>query len=106
MEDDKLYRQALEEMKELAERVLEECCEFAEDNDYEKEWDLLYDKFGVADDVSYLTFDNGYYLQTNEEIETPKDFESLDDLATTIELLEKTQEEIEALRLGENLEKE
>ena len=38
MEDDKLYRQALEEMKELAERVLEECCEFAEDNDYEKEW--------------------------------------------------------------------
>lgn len=36
MEDDKLYRQALEEMKELAERVLEECCEFAEDNDYEK----------------------------------------------------------------------
>ena len=67
---------------------------------------MLYDKFGVADDVSYLTFDNGYYLQTNEEIETPKDFESLDDLATTIELLEKTQEEIEALRLGENLEKE
>ena len=38
MEDDKLYKQALEEMKELAERVLEECCEFAEDNDYEKEW--------------------------------------------------------------------
>lgn len=38
MEDDKLYRQALEEMEELAERVLEECCEFADDNDYEKEW--------------------------------------------------------------------
>ena len=38
MEDDKLYKQALEEMKERAERVLEECCEFAEDNDYEKEW--------------------------------------------------------------------
>ena len=71
-----------------------------------KEWDLLYDKFGVADDVSYLTFDNGYYLQTSEEIETPKEFESLDDLATTIELLEKAQEEIEALRLGENWEKE
>ena len=38
MEDDKLYRQALEEMEELAERVLKECCEFADDNDYEKEW--------------------------------------------------------------------
>ena len=38
MEDNKLYRQALEEMEELAERVLEECCEFADDNDYEKEW--------------------------------------------------------------------
>ena len=38
MEDDKLYRQALEQMKELAERVLEDCFEFAEDNDYEKEW--------------------------------------------------------------------
>lgn len=38
MEDDELYRQALEEMEELAERVLEECCEFADDNYYEKEW--------------------------------------------------------------------
>lgn len=38
MSDDKLYRQAIEEMKELAERVLEECCEFADDNYYEKEW--------------------------------------------------------------------
>ena len=36
MEDDKLYRQALEEMEELAERVLEECCEFADDMDGRK----------------------------------------------------------------------
>lgn len=28
----------MKEMEELAERVIEDCCEFAEDNDYEKEW--------------------------------------------------------------------
>lgn len=38
MEDDKIYKQALKEMKELAGRVLEECYDFANDNDYDRDW--------------------------------------------------------------------
>lgn len=65
-----------------------------------KEWDLLYDKLGVADDVSSLTFDIGYYQLINEEIEFPEEFYSLDDSSIAIEQVEKEVEEMEALLLA------
>ena len=33
-----LYKKAMKEMQELAKDVLEQCVEFAEEHDYEKEW--------------------------------------------------------------------
>lgn len=40
MKDNKLYRKAMKEMQELVERVIEDCYDFANDNDYDKDWVL------------------------------------------------------------------
>lgn len=40
MEEDKLFQKAMDETKELAANVIDECIEFANDNDYETEWVL------------------------------------------------------------------
>lgn len=71
-----------------------------------KAWDLLYDKFGVADDVSSLAFDNGYYQLINEGIELPDKFDSLDDSTIAIEQGEKEVEEMEVLLLAMGREME
>ena len=38
MEEELLYKLAMKEMNNLAEDVLNECIEFADSHDYEKEW--------------------------------------------------------------------
>lgn len=38
MSDDIIYKQALKEMKNLAEHVMKDIQEFAEEHDYEEEW--------------------------------------------------------------------
>lgn len=38
MEEELLYKLAMKEMNNLAEDVLNECIEFADNHDYDKEW--------------------------------------------------------------------
>lgn len=65
-----------------------------------KEWDFLYDKFGVADDVVSSIFNDGYNQLIKEGIESVrKEIDSLDDSAITTEQVKKEVEKIEALLL-------
>ena len=50
MSDFNLYDQALKEVTELAVDVIEQCVEFANRNDYEKEWviDRFQEQFSIA----------------------------------------------------------
>lgn len=40
MSEDELYEKAMSEMNSLAYDVIEQCVDFADSNDYEKEWVL------------------------------------------------------------------
>lgn len=65
-----------------------------------KEWDFLYDKFGVADDVVSSIFNDGYNQLIKEGIESVrKEIDSLDDSAITTAQVKKEVEKIEALLL-------
>lgn len=44
MSDDIIYKQALKEMKNLAEHVMKDIQEFTEEHDYEKTW--VVERFG------------------------------------------------------------
>lgn len=50
MEDDKLYMQAMEDVKELVNTVIEQCEEFADEYYYEKHWvvDRFREEFNKA----------------------------------------------------------
>lgn len=50
MSDFNLYDQALKEVTELAVDVIEQCIEFANRNNYEKEWviDRFQEQFSIA----------------------------------------------------------
>lgn len=50
MGGDELYKKAMSEMNDLANDVIEQCVDFADSNDYEKEWvlDRFQEQFSKA----------------------------------------------------------
>lgn len=50
MRENELYKKAMSEMDDLAKDVIEQCVDFADSNDYEKEWvlDRFQEQFSKA----------------------------------------------------------